>query len=45
MATCCPYLTEWEQGFLRSILLRTSLSEKQESTLRAIVHKAEGEVQ
>jgi hypothetical protein len=42
MASYSPNVTPWEREFLASIVNRSALTERQESTLRAILRKAEG---
>ena len=41
MARYSPSLNDWERGFLDDIIGRRNLSERQESTLRSILAKAE----
>ncbi len=41
MVQCCPHLTEWERGFVADIIHLSSLSDRQESRLKAIFRKSE----
>lgn len=43
MARLSPYLNDWERDFLSDILGHGSLSQRQESCLKAILRKSEGE--
>jgi len=42
MARLSPHLNDWERGFLADIIAHGSLSQRQESCLKAILIKAEG---
>lgn len=42
MARLSPHLNDWERGFLADILAHGSLSQRQESCLKAILVKSEG---
>ena len=42
MARYSPHLNDWERDFLDSVIDRRGLSQRQESALKAILHKAEG---
>ena len=42
MARLSPHLNNWEMGFLGDILARGSLSQRQETCLKAILVKSEG---
>ena len=41
MARYAPNLNAWERGFLNDVCNRSGLSQRQESTLKAIIAKAE----
>ena len=41
-ARLSPHLNDWERGFLADILAQGSLSQRQESCLKAILVKSEG---
>ena len=42
MARLSPHLNDWERGFLTDILAHGSLSQRQQSKLKAILAKSEG---
>jgi hypothetical protein len=43
MARLSPYLNDWERGFLADVIAWSSLSARQEATLKAIIIKSEGQ--
>lgn len=42
MARYSPHINDWERGFLNDMIDRRGLSQRQESTLKAILRKSEG---
>lgn len=42
MARLSPHLNDWERGFLTDVIAKASLTQRQESKLRAILFKSEG---
>lgn len=42
MALACPYLSQWERGFLSDVVNLTTLTAKQESCLTRLLAKLEG---
>ena len=43
IARLSPHLNDWERGFLADIIANRSLSQRQESKLKAILAKSEGQ--
>ena len=42
MARLSPHLNDWERGFLTDVIAKASLTQRQESKLKAILFKSEG---